>query len=136
MVIVLDCVEIRPQLSVKLQDSVYDPPQAVCVPVIVPVTEPLIVQLAVLPAPLLYASDVPTGAGSAADIVRFGAAANSALAAFSTVIVLVRVDTLLQSSVKVQVSVYDPPHSVCEPVITPVADPLILQAAVLPAPLL
>ena len=44
--------------------------------------------------------------------------------------ILLCVDVLLQLSVNVQVSVYDPPHSVCDPVITPVVDPLIVQAVV------
>ena len=43
----------------------------------------------------------------------------------TTVIIRLCVLVRVQSSTKVQVSVYVPPHSVCEPVITPVVAPLI-----------
>ena len=75
---------------------------------IVPVFVPLIAQVAV--APLVYASNVPVGGASLHAIVRFGAAANSALAAGCTVIVLDLLIVLLKASVKVQLSVYVPPH--------------------------
>ena len=50
----------------------------------------------------------------------------------SIVIVLVAVIVLLQASVNVQVSVYDPPQAVCEPVTTPVTEPLISHIPVSP----
>src|SRR5687767_14874518 len=61
-----------------------------------------------------------------------GAAENTAGGAGSTVIVLDAVIVLLHASVKVQVSVYVPPHAVWEPVITPVAVPVISQTPVCP----
>jgi hypothetical protein len=45
MVISLDVLIVRLQLSVNVQVSVYVPPQLVCEPVITPVTDPLISQL-------------------------------------------------------------------------------------------
>jgi hypothetical protein len=41
-VIVLEAVEVLPHASVNDHDSVYDPPHAVCDPLILPVTLPLI----------------------------------------------------------------------------------------------
>jgi hypothetical protein len=75
---------------------------------------------------------VPVGAAPALAhvIVRFGAAANTAGGAGSTVIVLVAVIVLLQASVNVQVSVYEPPQAVCEPVTIPVTLPDISQVPV------
>ena len=40
--IILDCVDVRPHASVNDHDSVYEPPHALCEPLMVPVTEPLI----------------------------------------------------------------------------------------------
>ena len=37
-----DAVEVLPHASVNDQDSVYEPPHAVCDPEIIPVAEPLI----------------------------------------------------------------------------------------------
>jgi hypothetical protein len=65
-------------------------------------------------------------------IVRLGAVANTAGGAGSMVIVLVAVIVLLQASVNVQVSVYEPPQAVCEPVTTPVTLPDISHTPVSP----
>ena len=53
--------------------------------------------------------------------------ANVGAGAGSTVIVLEAVIVLLHISVNVQVSVYEPPQALCEPVITEVTVPLIRQ---------
>ena len=54
-------------------------------------------------------------------------AANVAVSAGSMVISLLVVMVRLQESVNVQVSVYVPPHVLCDPVITLVTVPLISQ---------
>ena len=51
--------------------------------------------------------------------------ANTACAAGDTVMMREAVDVLPHASVNDQDSVYDPPHSLCEPVIIPVDVPLI-----------
>jgi uncharacterized membrane protein len=129
-VIVLVAVMVLLHASVNVQVSVYEPPQAVCEPVIVPVTLPDISQTPV--SPFVYDKEVGAGAAPAAAhvMVRFGAVANTAGGAGSIVIVLVAVMVLLQASVNVQVSVYEPPQAVCEPVTTPVTEPLISQLPV------
>ena len=111
-VMVLVAVIVLLHASVNVQVSVYDPPQAVCDPVTTPVTLPDISQTPV--SPLEYDKEVGAGAAPAAVqvIVRLGAVANTAGGAGSTVMVLVAVIVLLQASVNVQVSVYDPPQAV------------------------
>ena len=54
-------------------------------------------------------------------------ASNVAVSAGSIVMILDVVIVLAQESVNVQVSVYEPPQGVCEPVITEVTEPLISQ---------
>ena len=51
--------------------------------------------------------------------------ANTACAAGDTVIILDAVDVRPHASVNDHDSVYDPPHSLCDPLITPVEVPLI-----------
>jgi hypothetical protein len=48
-VMVREAVEVLPHASVNDHDSVYEPPQVLCEPEIVPVLEPLISQLSVSP---------------------------------------------------------------------------------------
>jgi hypothetical protein len=48
-VIVLDAVDVLPQLSVNVHDSVYDPPHPVCVPLMFPVVVPLMLQSPLAP---------------------------------------------------------------------------------------
>jgi hypothetical protein len=68
-----------------------------CVPLIVPVTEPLITQL---PEPLLvYVSEVPVGGAEEHEMVRLDVAANVACAAGETVMVREAVDVRPQLSV-------------------------------------
>src|SRR5688572_9715510 len=129
-VIVLDAVIVLLHASVNVQVSVYVPPHAVWEPVITPVAVPDISQTPV--CPLVYANVVGAGADVPHGIVRLGAAANTAGGAGSTVIVLDAVIVRLHASVNVQVSVYVPPHAVCEPVITPVAVPDISHTPVCP----
>ena len=47
--IILDAVDVRPHASVNDHDSVYDPPHALCEPVIVPVELPLMAHEPVSP---------------------------------------------------------------------------------------
>src|SRR5688572_15915092 len=129
-VIVLVAVIVLLQASVNVQVSVYVPPQAVCDPVITPVTDPLISHVPV--CPLVYDSDVGVGPDAPHGTVILEVVANTAGGAGSTVIVLVAVIVLEHASVNVQVSVYVPPQAVCDPVITPVTDPLISHAPVCP----
>ena len=103
MVISLLFVIVLLQLSVKLQVSVYVPPQLLCEPVIVEVTDPLIKQL---PVPLLvYDKEVGNGAVAIQLIVVSLTAANVAVSAGRMVISLEVLIVLLQLSVNVQVSV-------------------------------
>jgi hypothetical protein len=68
-----------------------------CVPLIVPVTEPLIKQP---PEPLLvYESEVPVGGAEAQEMVMLDVAANVACAAGETVMVREAVDVRPHSSV-------------------------------------
>ena len=46
---VREAVDVRPHASVNDHDSVYDPPQEVCEPEIVPVALPLMSQLPLSP---------------------------------------------------------------------------------------
>ena len=102
-VIVLVAVMVLAQLSVKVQVSVYVPPQLLCEPVIVDVTLPLIRQL---PVPLLvYDNEVGNGAVAIQLIVVSLTAANVAVSAGRMVISLEVLIVLLQLSVNVQVSV-------------------------------
>ena len=48
-VMMREAVEVRPHASVNDHASVYDPPQALCEPVIVPVTLPLMAHEPVSP---------------------------------------------------------------------------------------
>ena len=48
-VIVLEAVDVRPHASVNDHDSVYDPPHAVCDPLMLPVAVPLMSQLPLSP---------------------------------------------------------------------------------------
>ena len=100
---VLEAVIVLLHGSVNVQVSVYVPPHAVCEPVITPVAVPEISQVPV--CPLVYAREVPTGAVVPQGIVMFGAVANTAGGAGSTVMVLEAVIVLLHGSVNVQVSV-------------------------------
>ena len=56
--------------------------------------------------------------------------ANTACAAGDTVMMRDAVEVLPHASVNDHDSVYDPPHSLCEPVIIPVDVPLISHAPV------
>ena len=63
-------------------------------------------------------------------IVILVADANTACAAGDTVIILDAVEVLPHASVNDHDSVYDPPHSLCEPVIIPVEVPLMAHEPV------
>ena len=56
--------------------------------------------------------------------------ANTACAEGDTVMMREAVDVLPHASVNDHDSVYEPPHALCEPVITPVEVPLISHAPV------
>jgi hypothetical protein len=62
----------------------------------------------------------------------FVVAANVAWAAGDTVMVRDAVEVLPHASVNDHDSVYEPPHAVCEPLMLPVALPLISQLPVSP----
>ena len=66
------------------------------------------------------------------EMVMFVVAANTACAAGDTVMVREAVDVRPHASVNDHDSVYEPPHAVCDPVMVPVADPLISQLPVSP----
>jgi hypothetical protein len=73
---VRDAVDVLPHSSVNDHDSVYDPPHAVCEPLMLPVTEPLISHEPV--SPLVYAREVPAGGADEQLIVIFDVEANTA----------------------------------------------------------
>ena len=62
----------------------------------------------------------------------FDAAANVACAAGETVMVREAVEVLPHASVNDHDSVYDPPHAVCDPLMLPVAVPLMSQLPLSP----
>jgi hypothetical protein len=76
---------------------------------------------------LVYVIVVGDGAVATQFIDVSLTAANVAVSAGSIVMILEVVIVRLQLSVNVHVSVYVPPHAVCEPVITEVTLPLIKQ---------
>ena len=129
-VMVRDAVEVRPHASVNDHDSVYDPPHEVCDPLMVPVAVPLMSHEPV--SPLLYASEVPLGGAAEHEMVMLDVEANVACAAGETVMVRDAVEVLPHASVNDHDSVYDPPHEVCEPLIVPVAVPLMSHEPVSP----
>ena len=55
----------------------------------------------------------------------FDVEANTACAEGDTVMTREAVDVRPHASVNDQLSVYEPPHALCDPVITPVDEPLI-----------
>src|SRR6185295_3953585 len=127
---VREAVEVLPHSSVNDHDSVYEPPHEVCDPLMLPVAVPLMAQLPL--SPLLYASDVPLGGAAEHVIVILDAAANVACAAGETVIVLEAVEVRPHASVNDHDSVYEPPHEVCDPLMLPVAVPLMAQLPLSP----
>jgi uncharacterized Rossmann fold enzyme len=129
-VITLDAVEVLPHASVNDHDSVYEPPHSLCDPEIIPVEVPLIAHEP--DSPLLYASEVPLGGAALQEIVMPDVAANVAWAAGETVITLDAVEVLPHASVNDHDSVYEPPHSLCDPEIIPVEVPLMAHEPVSP----
>ena len=127
-VMMRDAVEVLPHASVNDQDSVYDPPHSLCEPVIIPVDVPLMAHEPL--SPFEYASEVPDGEADEHEIVMSEVEANTACAAGDTVIILEAVDVRPHASVNDHDSVYDPPHSLCEPVIIPVEVPLMAHEPV------
>jgi hypothetical protein len=124
-VIVLEAVEVLPHASVNDHDSVYEPPQEVCDPLMLPVAVPLMSHEPL--SPLEYASEVPVGGAALHEMVMLDVAANVACAAGETVIVLEAVEVLPHASVNDHDSVYEPPQEVCDPLMLPVAVPLMSQ---------
>src|SRR6185436_16166001 len=127
---VRDAVEVLPHASVNDHDSVYEPPQEVCDPLMLPVEVPLMSQLPL--SPLEYASEVPVGGAALHEMVMLDVGANVAWAAGETVIVLEAVEVLPHASVNDHDSVYDPPHEVCDPLMLPVEVPLMSQLPLSP----
>jgi hypothetical protein len=82
----------------------------------------------------VYESEVPAGGAEAQEMVRLDTEVNVACAAAVTVIVRDAVDMRPQVSVNVQDSEYEPPHSLCVPLISLVTDPLISHEPVSPLP--
>ena len=128
--IILDAVDVRPHASVNDHDSVYDPPHALCEPVIVPVEVPLMAHDPV--SPFEYESEVPDGGADEHDIVMYEVEANTACAAGDTVMMRDAVEVRPHASVNDHDSVYDPPHALCEPVTVPVEVPLMAHDPVSP----
>jgi hypothetical protein len=96
-VMMRDAVDVLPHSSVKDHDSVYDPPHALCEPLMLPVTLPLISHEPV--SPFEYESEVADGGAAEHVIVMLDVEANVACAAGETVMVRDAVEVLPHASV-------------------------------------